>query len=87
MANANGSSICMRLTRVLVLQAAKADLAKMASRESAAQEVLAAIRKGMDALRKGEDAWNMREAAQETRPRTLTSARRGWMSKWLIWTS
>ena len=55
---------------MLVLQATKADLAKMASRESAAQEFLA-IRKGMDALRKGEDAWNMPEAAQETRAQDL----------------
>ena len=56
---------------MLVLQATKADLAKMSSRESAAQEVLVAIRGGMDALREGEDAWNMREAAQETRAQDL----------------
>ena len=61
----------MRLTWVLVLQATKADLAKMASRESAAQELLAAIRKGMDALREGEGAWDAREAAQETRAQDL----------------
>lgn len=61
----------MRLTWVLVLQATKADLAKMASRESAAQEVLAAIRKGMDALPEGEGAWDAREAAQETRAQDL----------------
>ena len=56
---------------MLVLQATKADLAKMSSRESAAQEVLAAIREGMDALQEREDAWNMREAAQETRAQAL----------------